>query len=82
LDFSVYPSPFSDAITLSGQALSSSAISIQVVNPLGQVLIDYPSSVISGKFEKEINTQSLTAGIYLVLVNYGSNQQIIKMVKE
>ena len=75
-NFSVYPNPASDVITIKTNLAIES---VEVYNQLGQLVINRKGTDI---LENSINIASLNNGIYLITINTQDKKQTLKFVKE
>ena len=74
-NFTYYPNPVNDVLTLS---YSTAISSVQVYNMLGQVVI---TTKVNAN-QVQINTGNLTAGTYIVKATAGNKTQTFKVVKQ
>lgn len=87
VDFSIFPNPANDFLTIQLENLNEKNIQIKIINVFGQVVIDKkvdPStgSVSSGNFEKQIDVSGLSDGIYFIAITVGEKQFSEKFIKE
>lgn len=68
-DIIVYPNPADRAFTIQLPGATQKGISVQVVNQLGQFVHQTTFSV--GEQKKEINTESLAEGLYIIQLGEG-----------
>lgn len=77
----VMPNPASDLATLKFDLNSSENVSVNVVNMLGQRVMNLNSQhVAAGQHSISLSTNQLPAGIYLVNVTAGSTSSSVKMI--
>lgn len=84
-DISLYPSPFTNAFTVSGKIQSPQAgvVTIAVHNLLGTKLLELETSVsASGEFYQPVDFPRATSGVYFVHLHCGSANFTRKIVKE
>jgi hypothetical protein len=79
IQFVAFPNPFDDKVVLKNLSspLSDSNLKIEVVNTLGQVLLE----VHTDQSSPELNLQGLTAGIYFVRVHTNLGVVILNVLK-
>lgn len=78
---SLYPNPTQGNSTLELQLLNDASISINVVDVTGQsVYSSDVSNFAAGNHKIDINTASLSSGIYFVNINNGANSASKKLV--
>lgn len=75
--FKIYPNPAQDNIHLSFEESSKSAVQIEIVDGLGQIVFSqtYPTSDLIS-----IDTQNFAKGIYFLSVDQNQNKQTQKIV--
>jgi hypothetical protein len=77
----VMPNPASDMATLKFDLKSNENVSVNVVNMLGQRVMNLNSqNVAAGQHSISLATNQLSAGIYLVNVTAGSTNSSVKMI--
>ncbi len=77
LNYELYPNPFNSEILLKIQELNH-YINYQVINSVGKIML---SPVKITKELTHIDTQSLSSGIYFLLIDFGTHKTITKMEK-
>jgi hypothetical protein len=75
---SVYPNPTGGLINVELEIVSGNNASIQILNTLGEVLVNESVNTQHPVF----NIQHFTAGVYFVKVIQQGKQQIIKLIKD
>ncbi|MCW1148287.1 T9SS type A sorting domain-containing protein [Flavobacterium lacisediminis] len=73
--FTAYPNPVKDILNLS---YTSEISNVQVVNMLGQVVLDRKMNATEG----QINMSGLNSGAYIVNVTVGNTTKSIKVIKQ
>ena len=78
-----WPNPFNDALLVGFELAENAAIQVDIVNLMGQkvqkgIVIE---SAGTGYQEVKIHTSSLPAGMYLIQLRAGNEQQIIRVLK-
>ncbi|MEO0898586.1 MAG: T9SS type A sorting domain-containing protein [Bacteroidota bacterium] len=80
----MYPNPAQEWITLEYALMESSEITLEVINPMGQKLIQHNlGNQFPGQQKERVNIQELPAGLYIVQVK--SNGQVAgtsKLIKK
>ena len=64
LEFTIYPNPFRENITLFIQSGNSSLKSLRITNLIGKDILDIDLSGKSGSFSQKIDFETLEPGIY------------------
>jgi len=78
----IYPNPATDRVQLRFTLPENSPINIELLNANGQVLkIIKNDTFDAGKHQIELNTSSLSGGIYLIKVESQNNIQTLKLIK-
>jgi len=75
----LFPNPNNGLATLEVFTAKNALATISVLDITGRVLTQIGKEVTSGSNQVELNTASFTAGLYLVNVNIGSEEKIIRM---
>jgi hypothetical protein len=65
---SVYPNPATDMTNIEFNVTSTSAVTVQVINALGQVVYNNDMGDVNGAQKVQVNTADLEAGMYLVQI--------------
>lgn len=81
-DLSVIPNPFSEMATVSFSSDVAGRFNMQLVNMLGQALVNENVNVVNGSNEFTIKGNGLSSGIYILNISDGSNSQMKKVVVE
>ncbi|MEP7171662.1 MAG: T9SS type A sorting domain-containing protein, partial [Bacteroidota bacterium] len=63
---SIFPNPVSSALTVSFPSSSNQNIELRIYNTLGKQIYFTKEEITAGKFEKEINVEKLSDGIYFL----------------
>ena len=77
MDISAYPNPFNDEITIEFSINGAEMVAYEVVNTLGQIVIEGKHVESPIKFGTELN-----AGMYFVRLRAGDEVQAIKITKQ
>ena len=77
MDISAYPNPFNDEITIEFSINGAEMVAYEVVNALGQIVIEGKDVESPIKFGTELN-----AGMYFVRLRAGDEVQAIKITKQ
>ena len=77
MDISAYPNPFNDEITIEFSINGAEMVAYEVVNALGQIVIEGKHVESPIKFGTELN-----AGMYFVRLRAGDEVQTIKISKQ
>ncbi|MDO8998615.1 MAG: M43 family zinc metalloprotease [Bacteroidota bacterium] len=75
---SVYPNPSSEILNVEFEMLDDKNVKIQLLNALGQVLINDTPVIQHSAF----NIQHLTSGIYFLKLSSDKGTKVIKVIKE
>jgi bacillolysin len=78
----VAPNPFSDRLTIQITATESSNGSVEITDLLGRTVIRHPLSIATGQNNVDVETRSLTAGVYLMQATFDGKTQTVKVVKQ
>ena len=78
----LFPNPSSNNVNVEIYASQSSTNSIRITDMLGKVLINESRVLLAGKNTFVYDMSSYASGLYMVNVSDGTNQQVIKLVKE
>ncbi|MDD4214875.1 MAG: T9SS type A sorting domain-containing protein, partial [Bacteroidales bacterium] len=86
LDFTAYPNPFSDKITISYTLPESGGVSLKVYNVLGELVTDFINQTQSaGKYSVDFPGNKLPEGIYTFRMEYESRgvtrSTMLKVIK-
>ncbi|MEO5570246.1 MAG: T9SS type A sorting domain-containing protein [Bacteroidia bacterium] len=64
----VFPNPTNSSITISFQSSSNQTIELRIYNTLGKLIYVEKEEITAGKYEKEINVEKMSDGIYFLQV--------------
>jgi len=78
-DISVYPNPSNGLFTLSVSSTQQDNISIDVINVLGEIVMQAQKQVQSGPNGFELNLSQQAKGVYFIRIS-SSNESVIKKV--
>ena len=81
INFSVYPNPFNENLTLKIVSPSKSDYTIEVYNTIGQKLW-YNNLVVDGQQEVTLPANSWTTGTYQVVLKGQDFVKTVKVVKQ
>jgi PKD repeat protein len=76
---SLYPNPNNGLATLEVTTTKNTTVTISVLDMTGRVLTQINTEINSGSNQVELNTSTFAAGLYLVNVNIGAEQKIVRM---
>ncbi len=82
-DISVFPVPFDQKLNVDFMTLSSlSHVSLTVLSMGGKVIKElYSGPISSGRFNRSFDAGDLSAGVYLVKVQSGTESKVMKVLK-
>jgi hypothetical protein len=76
----VFPNPAKESTTVAFELTQGSSVSYQLVNQLGQVVIQKSLGTQgAGRFQETIGTQDLAEGVYLLKMNIGGENFVQKL---
>ena len=76
-----YPNPFNGKVTINIESEKDTKAELSIYNILGKLVYTTKGNCVIGNNNFDLNTQKLSAGIYLVKVRIGQNETNIKMLK-
>jgi PKD repeat protein len=76
---SLYPNPNNGLASLEVTTTKNTTVIISVLDMTGRVLTQINTEINSGSNQVELNTSTFAAGLYLVNVNIGAEQKIVRM---
>lgn len=79
-NFSVYPNPADDIANVTFSSIGSQSVNIDIVNTMGQVVQSNIVQAANGENIAVLSTENINAGIYLIKISSGANQQIQRLV--
>lgn len=79
-NFSVYPNPADDIANVTFSSIGSQSVNIDIVNTMGQVVQSNIVQAANGENMAVLSTENINAGIYLIKISSGANQQIQRLV--
>ena len=71
----VYPNPTVDYATISMNLVESTDLSVEIIDPIGKVVLSKTFTNQVGYFNTNLNTQSFTAGNYVIKIMAGNQIQ-------
>lgn len=77
-----YPNPVKDILSLRTTAAMTGAISLSLVNTLGQTVMEREITLLDTLLETEFDLSRLAPGAYSILLHTGEGEEVIKFVKE
>ena len=82
-NFSIYPNPAINILTVDLNLKQSENISLEIVNNLGQNILSYKMEVLAGATSKNIDIQNLENGIYFLVLKSGENsaQRVFSVIR-
>lgn len=75
----LFPNPNNGLATLEVFTAKNTSATISVLDMTGRVLTQINTEINSGSNQVELNTSTFAAGLYLVNVNIGAEQKIVRM---
>jgi len=69
----IYPNPSKGIITISFKGKYRNIINLKIFSPLGQIIVNSPWSIIQGLNESTIDISSVNSGIYVAVLQDGTN---------
>ena len=81
-DLYVYPNPNKGSFNVSFGGLLSEDVTIELINPLGQVIFTETVSKNAGLLNKEFDIRNASAGVYFVKVQSSNDHWLKRIVKE
>lgn len=78
---SVYPSPVSDMMTIQGRLERPASLLITVTNVVGQRVMSFVETQVSGVYSRQFNVANLAPGAYIVEINDGARRMTQKIMK-
>ena len=76
---SLFPNPNNGLATLEVTTTKNTTATISILDMTGRVLTQINTEINSGSNQVELNTSTFAAGLYLVNVNIGAEQKIVRM---
>ncbi len=73
-NFSLYPNPVANTLTVDLNLLKSDKVSLDIVNNLGQTVLSSQLELSAGKTIKDLDIQKLSNGVYFLIVKSESNK--------
>ena len=81
-NITVYPNPAKSFININYNSSKTAQTSLQIIDQLGRVVLNKTTFVNNGKNNLQLNTSTLTPGMYFIRLNNEINSQIQKFVIE
>jgi hypothetical protein len=78
-NFKTYPNPASNDLTVDFETQNSSAVTISLVNSVGQLVYSNDLGIISGKKSTKINVSGLESGMYFVKVKTDNGEKVSRI---
>ena len=83
IHISVFPNPFNQQLTLSGNLSKTENISAEIFDNLGKLIFEYPEKqYVENEVKLTFPTSKLISGIYYLKVTVGNNVYIKKIAKQ
>ena len=79
-DFSIYPNPTNGAFTISISNTNSNKLSISVIDILGKEVFSFADNNCTQVYNKQINLENVTAGIYFIRLCIGTDVKTKKLI--
>jgi hypothetical protein len=74
-DFTIYPNPSNGIFNISANGIVPNSTQINIYNTLGQI-------VLSTSYSSQIDISSISAGLYILNINYNSKIKAVKIIKQ
>jgi hypothetical protein len=78
----IYPNPTNTNINIIINAVDDTETTIRITDMLGRELLNETEELIEGNNTITYNISNFAAGVYLIHVSSGIEQQVFKMVKD
>ncbi len=82
LQLQVYPNPFEDHLTIDWYSIGFGEISIEVLNPLGQILHRETKLKASDRLQTQLEMNDLPEGMYIVRIQQEGYFKSISIIKQ
>jgi hypothetical protein len=79
-NLNIYPNPSGGQITISYSLNTDGYVRMNLVDELGQIVYDNTEQKTAGKYDEQVNLESLATGIYTLRMQTGSGTTIRKVV--
>jgi hypothetical protein len=79
-NLSVYPNPAQNSVTLEFSSYTSCSCTIDVVDITGRKLATYRGDASEGENTRELDIESIEAGMYLVVLNLDGKREVKKLI--
>lgn len=81
-DFSIYPNPANDHLTITATGLNNGHCKIILTNSLGQILIEKELMTETGFIETQLDLNDLSSGMYFLVVHSDETEKTFKVQKQ
>ena len=79
-NFSVYPNPANDFLTITADNIPASEINISISNIEGKEILNETGKTVSGNYKKQINVENIAKGIYFLKLSSSYGVKIQKLI--
>jgi hypothetical protein len=76
----VFPVPAEDQLNVQFDAPVAQRMTIRMVNSLGQAVVEENLGVVFGQKTISLNTSALSAGVYALTLNNGTQTQVVNVM--
>lgn len=81
-EINAYPNPVGSELNLAGSLKAGGTITVQIMNSLGQSVLERSFNLNAGKFNTTIDVSNLKSGIYKVIVNNNTGSTTLNIIKQ
>jgi hypothetical protein len=78
--YSIFPSPFTDKINISGFKENNKSIEFEVIDELGKIVTSLKLQTTESNYNQLIQLPNLSAGIYFVIIRFENGYEIKKKI--
>jgi hypothetical protein len=78
---SLFPNPNKGSFNINGELndITATTVSFEIINPLGQLLINGEAAVRNNKIDKSIDLGNVADGIYLMRIHTGQDSKVFRL---